>query len=83
MIDMRRWFDRIMEGVRQDPSKNDLLSIMVRSGYPSCEDEQAELKLIRKMQADIAELLQEYNIADEPNEGGRPDPGAHDPPRIR
>jgi cytochrome P450 len=43
MIDMRAYFDRIMEGVRRDPSANNLLSMLVRAGYPSNEEEQAEL----------------------------------------
>jgi hypothetical protein len=36
------------------------------------EDEQADLRLLRKMQADVAELLRDYNGPDDPKEGGRP-----------
>ena len=43
MIEMRAYFDRIMEAVRLDPNGNNLLSMLVRSGYPANEDEQLEL----------------------------------------
>jgi hypothetical protein len=36
------------------------------------EDEKAELTVLRKMQADVAQLLQDYQVGDDPKEGGRP-----------
>jgi cytochrome P450 len=43
MIEFRAYFDRIMERVRAEPSADNLLGMLMRSGYPANETEQAEL----------------------------------------
>ena len=42
MIDMRVYFDEVLERWRRAPGNN-LLSMLLKNGYPSNEDEQAEL----------------------------------------
>jgi cytochrome P450 len=43
MIEMRAYFDRILEQWRQEPGDNNLLSMLLKSGYPANEEEQREL----------------------------------------
>ena len=42
MIDMRAYFDDILEKLRREPGSN-LLSMLMKSGYPASETEQGEL----------------------------------------
>jgi hypothetical protein len=43
MIEFRAYFDRVLARVRSDPSGDSLLAVLVRSGYPSNDVEEAEL----------------------------------------
>ena len=42
MIEMRAYFDRILDGWREKPGDN-LLSLLIKSGYPASENDQMEL----------------------------------------